>query len=151
MGFYRDFLFVSINNQIYDLYYGDPNFELPNSLRFLSRLDYMTLYYLKYPLTLLYILLYFLTTIFAVKYLTVNKKIRLWVVYIYTLLIILSGISMAWGYLVNHRLTDDEYTFSRWLMGILQSPLVAFFLIASSSLYKSIQKKQNNEKGYSDL
>ena len=63
----------------------------------------------------------------------------MWVIYIYVLLLVLSGISMAYNYLINNQLAGDEYTFSRWLMGIAESPLVAFFMIASSKLYNKFQ------------
>jgi hypothetical protein len=48
----------------------------------------------------------------------------------------------AYNYLINNQLNGDEYTFSRWLMGIAQSPLVAFFMIASSKLYNKFQTEQ---------
>jgi hypothetical protein len=49
---------------------------------------------------------------------------------------------MTYNYLINEQLNSDEYTFSRWLMGIAQSPLVAFFTIASSKLYNKFQTEQ---------
>lgn len=139
LGFSREFLFVNINNQIYKLYYGHSNLPLPNSLSFLSTLDYNTLYYLKYPLTITFFLAYFLTAFFATRILTNNKKYSLWVIYIYALLLILAGITMAYNYFINNDLGGDEYTFSRWLMGIAQSPLVAFFIIAAGTLYQKFQ------------
>jgi hypothetical protein len=47
---------------------------------------------------------------------------------------------MTYNYLINNQFNGDEYTFSRWLMGIAQSPLVAFYIIASSTLYNKFQK-----------
>lgn len=49
---------------------------------------------------------------------------------------------MAYNYFIQNQLGGDEYTFSRWLMGIAQSPLVAFFVIASSKLYNKFQIEQ---------
>ncbi|MDP3146184.1 MAG: hypothetical protein Q8N66_12305 [Bacteroidota bacterium] len=47
---------------------------------------------------------------------------------------------MIYGYFVNGRLQDDEYTVSRWLLGIAQSPIICLILIASEKLYpKSIK------------
>ena len=52
----------------------------------------------------------------------------------------LAGLSMIYGYFINGRLQDDEYTVSRWLMGIAQSPIICLILIASEKLYnKSFQ------------
>lgn len=63
-------------------------------------------------------------------------------IYIYALLLVLSGIAMGYNYIFNNQLSGNEYTFSRWLMGIAQSPLVAFFIIASGKLYNKFQTEQ---------
>ncbi|MBS1635503.1 MAG: hypothetical protein JST26_06230 [Bacteroidetes bacterium] len=153
LGFSREFIFVNINNQLYNLYYGYNDAPIPASLHFITAYSYETLYYAKYPLTILYAVLYFLTTYLAVRYMTADKKFGRWAVYIYALLLILSGIVMAWGYFVNHRLDNEEYSFSRWVMGIAQSPLVAFFLLASSGLYTHLNttKQSPYEKRDRDL
>ncbi len=135
-------MFVNINNQLFTLYYKNVDYRLPNSLLVLKNLDYTTLYYLKYILTIFYFLLYFLTTFLAIKTICLNKKNAIWIIYIYALLLVLSGISMAYNYIINNQLGGDEYTISRWLMGIAQSPLVAFFMIASSKLFNKFQTQQ---------
>ena len=139
LGFSREFIFVNMNNQLYKLYYGNSKLPLPASIRFIEAFDYGTLYYLKYPLTVFYYLAYFFTSFFAVKMICKDKKFTQWIIYIYALLLILSCISMVYNYLINKQLNGDEYTFSRWLMGIAQSPLIAFFAIASSTLYKKFK------------
>lgn len=143
LGFSREFLFVNINNRIYALYYHNSNTQLPPSLQFISNLDYLTLYYTKYPLTVIYFLAYFFTTYFAVKLICLNKKNSDWVIYIYSILLALSGISMVYNYFINNQLHGDNYAFSRWLMGIAQSPLIAFFAIASSKLYNKFQNESS--------
>ena len=139
LGFSREFLFVNINNQLYYLFYHQINKSLPHSLRILDNLDYTTLYYVKYPLTIAYFFFYFFSSYFAVKLTCTHKKNSLWVVYLYSILLVLSSISMTYNYFFNNQLNGNEYTFSRWLMGIAQSPLVAFFIIASSKLYNKFQ------------
>lgn len=139
LGFSREFLFVNINNQLYKLYYNNPSIIIPDSLKFIESFEYRTLYYLKYPLTLIYFLAYFLTTYFSVRIMINHKKYTIWVIYIYALLLILAGITMAYNYFINQDLGGEEYTFSRWLMGIAQSPLVAFFIIAAGTLYQKFQ------------
>lgn len=142
LGFSREFVFVKINNRLYSLFYNHNDYLLPNSLSFLNQFDYNTLYYIKYPLTVLYFLFYFFTSYIAINQLCQNKKITIWVIYIYALLLALASISMAYNYLIENQLDGDEYTFSRWLMGIAQSPLVAFFMIAASKLYDKFQTEQ---------
>lgn len=142
LGFSREFFFVNVNKQLYKLYYHDSDVVIPNSMSFITHFDYSTLYYLKFPFTIIYFLAFFLTSYFATKLICIDKKNAKWIIYIYTILLVLSGISMTYNYLINNQLNGDEYTFSRWLMGIAQSPLVAFFIIASSKLYKKFQTEQ---------
>lgn len=142
LGFSREFFFVNVNKQLYKLYYHDSDVVIPNSMSFITHFDYSTLYYLKFPFTIIYFLAFFLTSYFATKLICIDKKNAKWIIYIYAILLVLSGISMTYNYLINNQLNGDEYTFSRWLMGIAQSPLVAFFIIASSKLYKKFQTEQ---------
>ncbi len=142
LGFSREFLFVNTNNQLFRLYYHNEDIKIPASLDFISHFQYSTLYYLKYVFTIIYFLAYLFTSYFAVKLICNDKKTAKWILYIYTILLVLSGISMSYNYLINNQLNGDEYTFSRWLMGIAQSPLVAFFIIASSKLYNKFQTEQ---------
>lgn len=142
LGFTREFVFVNLNSRLYSLFYNHNDYLLPNSLSYFNQFDYNTLYYIKYPLTVLYFLAYFFTSYFTIKQFCQNKKITLWVIYIYVLLLVLASISMTYNYFINEQLGGDEYTFSRWLMGIAQSPLVAFFILASSKLYDKIQTEQ---------
>ncbi|MBI3519752.1 MAG: hypothetical protein HY062_10400 [Bacteroidetes bacterium] len=142
LGFSREFLFVNVNSQLYSLYYHHSKFILPDSLFFLKGLDYTSLYFLKFPFTTVYFLAYFFTSFYAVKFICAHKKNAWWVFYIYAILLVLSGISMSYNYFLNNQLGGNEYTFSRWLMGIAQSPIVTFFTIASSKLYNKFQTEQ---------
>ena len=87
----------------------------------------------------LYYIIYFVVTYLAVKIICVDKKYTRLIIYIYALLLLLSVISMSYNYIFNSNLDGNEYTFSRWLMGIAQSPLVAFFMIAANKLYEKRQ------------
>lgn len=139
LGFSREFLFVNINNQLYKLYYGHSALPVPQSLSCITSISYSKLYYLKFGLTILFYIAYMATTLLALRLVCNDKKITRLAVYIYVLLLILAGLSMLYNYLAHNRLDGDEYTFSRWLLGIAQSPLIAFFMIAASALYKKFQ------------
>ena len=143
LGFTKEFLFVNINNQLYKTYYKNNDIFISKSLNFLSKYSYETLYYIKYPLTIIYFIVYFMVSFYSVKIICDNKKITIWIVYIYSLLFILSSITMLYNYIINNQLSGEEYTFSRWLMGIAESPLVAFFVISASALSSkfNIEKK----------
>lgn len=138
LGFSREFLFVNINNQLYTLYYGHNNLPLPKILSFLNNYDYMTIYYSKYVLTLIYYLTYGFVSYIAVKNICLNKAFSQWIIYLYGILLVIASITMAFNYFINHQLDGGEYTFSRWIMGIAQSPLIAFFMIASHKLYTKL-------------
>ena len=56
------------------------------------------------------------------------------------LLLTLAAITMLYGYIVNNRLQDSEYTISRWLLGIAQSPIIFLILIASQKLNNTLTK-----------
>lgn len=142
LGFSREFLFVNINNQLYKLYYNNPEYVLPDSLSFLSNFSYSQLYYSKYPLTIFYFLAYFYTSLWSTKILCPTPTVSKWIIYIYAILLILAGIIMLYNYFSYNQLNVNAYTLSRWLMGIAQSPLVAFFTIASASLYTKFKSDQ---------
>ncbi|MGZ3885323.1 MAG: hypothetical protein ACXVP0_07940 [Bacteroidia bacterium] len=141
LGYYREFFFVHINNIATIKYYGKPTgLPVPGSMRFINTLSYKTIYYLKYPLTILSFLLFYGLSLWCLKTLTNDKKLLKWLTYSYLLLLLLSSVSMLWAYFVKVNLQDDEYTFSRWLMGIAQSPLVVLFLLAASKLIEKQTK-----------
>jgi len=137
LGFTIEFIFVHINSRLYSLYYHHNDYLLPTSLSLLSDFSYDELYYIKYPLTIVCFLAYYFTSFYTVKVICKDEKNAYWVFYIYLILLVLSGVSVSLGYLINNQLDGDSYTFSRWLMGVAQSPLVAFFMIASKKLYKN--------------
>ena len=135
LGFTREFIFVNINSHLYNLYYQRQEHTLPYSMLFLLNYDYKTIYFSKYGLTVAYFLGYLMTSYFSVKIICNTKSFSRWIIYIYALLILCSSIIMLYNYLFNHQYNGEEYTLSRWIMGIAQSPLVAFFMIASHTLY----------------
>ena len=97
LGFSREFVFVNINNQLYKTYYKNNDIFISKSLTFLSNYNYETLYYAKYPLTFLYVILYFTVSFYSVKIICDNKKITRWIVYIYSLLFTLSSFIMLYN------------------------------------------------------
>jgi hypothetical protein len=93
------------------------------------------LYYSKYLYTLLWAFLFFITGFFAVRKLTAHPQLIRIFIYSYVLMLSLAFLSMLYGYFANNRLQDDEYTLSRWLLGIAQSPIICLILVASEKLY----------------
>ncbi len=135
LGYIREFFFVNLNNIMYEKYYGHTTLPVPLSMRFFTRFSYEVLYYSKYAYTLLSVLLFFGLSYAAVKQLSAQKKLSRFLIYSYLILLFLAGVSMVYGYFINNRLQDDEYTLSRWLLGIMQSPILCLILLASEKLY----------------
>ncbi len=143
LGYFREFFFVHMNNIMYMKYYNQTStLTVPPVMTFFENFSYNTLYYSKYAYTLIWTAIFFFANYFALKKLTHNKLFLKILVYAYLLMLTISFLSMAYAYFVKSNLQTDEYTLSRWLMGIAQSPLICLILLASENLYKkSVQEK----------
>lgn len=140
IGYFREFFFVNLNNIMFQKYYNHTDLPIPRVMKPLNIFSYKSLYYLKYLFTLLWIGIFFLANYLAIKNLTPQKILLKFLIYSYIILLTLAAVVMIYGYFVNGRLQDDEYTVSRWLLGIAQSPIICLILIASEKLYpKSIK------------
>ncbi len=144
LGYFREKFFVAINHLMFIKYYGhnDNGPPLDAFIRFFDQYEYSTLYYMKYPCTILSILLFGTLSFYAVRFILGTKKLWRWVVYSYLILLTLAGLSMLFGYIVNGRLQDDEYTLSRWLVGIIQSPIITIIIIAGHQLLTQQKEEQ---------
>jgi hypothetical protein len=137
LGYIRENFFVHINNILYIKYYNRPGVEVPAVMQPFERFSYNTLYYAKYPFTLLWTAIFFLASYFAVNKLTGNPFLVRVLVISYAIMIGLAGLSIIYSFLAHGRPETSEYTFSRWLLGIAQSPLVCLVLLAGSRLLKT--------------
>ena len=138
LGYYREFFFGHLNNTMYYLYHGNTTVPVHPQFQIFLSLSYKTLYYLKYVFTLLSFVLFFTLSYYCLKLLTEDKKILKWFTYSYLVLLILSAVLMLWSYFVRVNLDSDEYSISRWLMGIAQSPLPALFFMATYKLNEKL-------------
>lgn len=139
LGYLREYFFVHINIIMHSKYYHRaPEPPLTGFITYFERFSYETLYYSKYIYTVLFTLSDFLISYFAIKRITQSPLLIKVLVYAYAFILLCAGLAMLVGYLGFNRLQDDEYTLSRWLMGIAQSPIICLILLASSTL---IQKK----------
>ncbi len=141
IGFSREFFFVQMNVILYEKYYNSINTEFPVApiMKFFTKYSYSSLYYSKYIFTLLTVLVYYIVSFYSLKLLGYKNIIK-YLSYCYLLLLTLAAITMLYGYIVNNRLQDSEYTISRWLLGIAQSPIIFLILIASQKLNNTLTK-----------
>jgi hypothetical protein len=143
LGFYREFFFVHYNNVMYQVYYHtDSHLKTPYWLQFLFHVPYNALYYAKYPLTIFFVLLFLGLNFLAIKKIGTVQSNSRYVIYAYLFMFLIAGFSMAYAYFFTKNLADDEYTLSRWLFGVAQSPIICLFLLASEKL---ITKAPNHD------
>lgn len=141
-GYFREFFFVQLNVILYQKYYNQTNeaISLAAFMKYFNQFSYSTLYYSKYFFTIVSTLIFYGLNYMALSYLNYKKNIK-FLNFCYLLLLTLASASMLYGYLINNRLQDDEYTLSRWLLGIAQSPIVFIILVAANELNDTLNKK----------
>jgi hypothetical protein len=144
-GYFRERFFEHMNIILASVYRGTNEYEplnakVPDIMAPFMSWSYPTLYYSKYLFTLGWLLVFYLLSYFALKKLSSDKNLIKFMTLTYLLLLILAGASMVTGYLMNQTLKNDEYTFSRWLLGIAQSPLICLILLAAEKLNKKPQQ-----------
>lgn len=136
LGYFREFLFVHLNVILYEKYYQmTTEAPFPSSLNFLRNYSYESLYYSKYFLTGLFVLLFLAANYFALLKLTEKKYLIKILSYTYAIMLFLGLCSMAYSHFIQVQVQEESYTLSRWLMGIAQSPIICLILIASEKLY----------------
>jgi hypothetical protein len=138
LGYLRENFFVYTNSILSNMFYNrtDPNLVIPGILKPLESLDYKTLYYMKYPFTILWTMVFLLAGHLCLKKLADDARLIRLLYISYAVMFVLAGLSIAYSYLTHGRAEADQYTLSRWLMGIAQSPLVCLILLAGSKLAK---------------
>lgn len=136
LGYFRDYIFLNVNQALKEVYYNLPKSYLQTGMTFLRKFNYSTLYYLKYPLTLLFIIFYFSLTLCLIKSFSNsdNKIIFYSLTILYIVVFFLSFFISFMG--------TNGYAYARFLAGVLQSPVPAM-IFSSMLIFK------NNKKLYS--
>lgn len=140
-GYFREYFFVQINNILYMKYYNtDSTLAVGNIMKVFERMNYATLYYLKYPFTVIWTAAFFFLNLSCIKYLSAyrSKNFKSLLVF-YAIMLGIAGLSMAFSFFVNGTWETDEYTLSRWLFGVAQSPIPALILLAAATLREKVQ------------
>jgi len=133
MGFLRDFLFVNINAHLYFLNGRSGESMTHSFFGFLNQWSFAQVYYVKYPLTFLFVLTNFALSWWILQQLFSDRNQLRWLLRIYLALGFLAAISFGIGFLAGK--PEEGYAYSRIVMGILQSPVAALVLVASRPLY----------------
>lgn len=149
LGLFREYVFVNINNVIYFKYYKNTTMPIPFGFGWLTQFSYSVLYYMKYPLTVLFVTTYFFLNLYFLRQMGVHSFYRRILILAYTLIVVISSALMLYAYYVNQKLNEEEYFISRGLMGLAQSPLISLVLFV---LYLWDKNKQyHHEKRNADI
>lgn len=138
LGFVRDFIFVNLNYQLSFVYYEKERSFTHSFFDFLNNYSYSQLYYSKWWLTGIFALLNILLCLVLVYLLFKSKRKVKVAGLILSGLVVLAFIGYAAGYLTGS--TDTAYRFARTIMGALQSPLPALFLIPGFLLERKMRE-----------
>ena len=141
LGLFREYFFGNYNNVMYMLYNRESTVPVEENFRFFLGLSYKTAYYLKYVFSILFVALFFVISVLFLRTFSSDKKLLKWLSYSYLVLLLLSMVLMLSAYFIRVNLESDEYSVSRWLMGIAQSPLPALFLLATAKLNEELRIK----------
>lgn len=129
LGFFREFIFLNINEQCRVTYYHDTDSHVAASLHWLSNFSYVTLYYAKWSLTLFFPILFALIAGKTILIAFGEKNlVRItWFVYAATL-----GMGLL-IYLIGSMIgqTENTYEIARFLAGLTETPALLVILLAS--------------------
>lgn len=132
VGFYRDFLFKSINALLKARDF-EMDYSMPDGLHFTENWSDHSLQLAKWVLTMVFTAVYFTLTLIAIRTLFGRSRAFYFTLLPYLFLIALSGLSMLVGFLFAN-FSENAYEVARYLMGIAQSPLVLMILIPAMKL-----------------
>lgn len=138
LGFLREFVFENINFQIYKLWYGAEEYSLPPALSFFNSWEADSLYNLKFPLTLLAILLYFGIAHVTVRFYFKERKMLLLNLGAHVLFCVIGGGFFAYGLIFDQY--DQGYHFSRIFLDFVQSPLLLMIVLPACKLLENKEK-----------
>ena|ERR1700740_1998724 len=139
LGFFRENLFVNINDVLYSKLYNEPN-PIIWYLSFLNNVSYNTVYVAKWFITPFFAFLFWFVQKELLLVFFNEKKIITWLSVLYLSLFLLAGIFFVAGWALGD--IYKGYTFSRLFMGLLQSPVACMILIPTGYLYKQTNINQ---------
>lgn len=141
LGFFREFVFININEQMRVTYYHASDSHVAGMFRFLEGYSYATLYYLKWPLTLFFAALFAGITSLIIRYWFPGKNYTRVVFFTFGAIFLLAFLLFMLGWLTGA--DYFFYTLARFLVGLAESPALlavlipAFYLTAETTTHKN--------------
>ena len=127
LGFYRDFVFKNIN-ALLQAWDHDMDYAMPHSLRFFSSCEYDTIVNIKWLLTLAFSIAYLGISFAVIRFMFHNNTYNRITIASYGGIILVSALLILTGFIFKGS-SEKMYEFSRYLMGMAQSPVVVMILI----------------------
>jgi hypothetical protein len=141
-GYIRDYVFKSIN-ALMKAWDFDMEYIMPPALRFFENMEYETIEQSKWILTLFFTLVYLAITMLTLKIIFPQRSWFRISAYTYGAIILISALLMGIGFVAPSQ-AESMYGFSRYLMGLAQSPIVLMVLIPALKLSQQEKPKITN-------
>lgn len=135
LGYTEEFIFVHVNEHLYHLYFNTEFSRMSNALATLRSWSYDDLMWLKWGMTIVSTILYFLSTIAVFHLIFKRKRFILFTAILYAVVIFVSFILYMGGSLIDF--PREGYRLSRFAMGFITSPVPLMALIPAFTLSKS--------------
>lgn len=133
-GFFREFVFLNVNEQMRVTYYSSPDNFVAPSMQWLSSISYTSLYYFKWILTAVFILIFAGLTAVIVKLIFQDKKLIRISVITYLAIFSASFLFYLIGALSGN--TETTYTIARFLAGLAESPALLIILVGAFTIIR---------------
>lgn len=134
LGFFREFIFLNVNEQMRVTYYHATDSHLSPVLNVLTSFSYAQLYYSKWPLTLLFAALFCLLAVVVIRTAFHTKVYTKLILLAYSSVFILGALLFFAGTLLGN--STAVYDLSRFLAGLVESPLLLLMLGAGILYYR---------------
>lgn len=128
-GFFREFVFLNINEQSRVTFYHQTDSHVASSMQWLSGLSYSTLYYAKWPLTLLFTAYFAFIAAAIVKKWFADKNLVKITLLAYAITFSAGLVFYLAGSLTGYR--ESTYEIARFLAGLTETPALLVMLLAS--------------------
>lgn len=133
-GFFREFVFLNVNEQMRVTYYNSPDPHVAPILQWLGSFSYTTLYYLKWLLTLAFTMVFALLAALIVHILFRDKKLVRLSLIAYSAVFFASFLFFLSGVIFNNG--ETTYAIARFLAGIIESPAMLIILLGAFTIIR---------------
>lgn len=134
-GFFREFVFLNWNEQIRVTYYHSPDPHVATSMQWLGAFSYEALWWLKWPLTLLFSGIFAFLTLITVRITFSSKDYNRITLLAYAVIFVLSFLFYVVGWFIDHKATMD---LSRLMAGVIETPAMLVILMASFMIHRRL-------------